>query len=110
MAWYFYVLDFLSGAFLCNAVPHFVAGVLGMPFQTPFAKPPGVGESSPMVNVAWGLFNILIGTFLLHHFWPYGNDVRDGWYAFWGGILVTSGQAASHFGKVRAPGYVHKAK
>jgi len=46
MPWYFYLLEFLSGMFLANGVPHFVQGVSGAPFQSPFAKPPGVGESS----------------------------------------------------------------
>ena len=32
---------FFAGAFLANAVPHFVSGVMGRVFQSPFAKPPG---------------------------------------------------------------------
>jgi hypothetical protein len=32
--------------FLTNAVPHFVSGVMGYPFQSPFANPPGEGLSS----------------------------------------------------------------
>ncbi len=33
----------LSGALLANGVPHFVHGVSGAPFQSPFVKPPEVG-------------------------------------------------------------------
>ena len=54
MRWYFYVAYFFGGAFLVNAVPHFVNGVSGRSFPTPFASPPGKGLSSPMVNVLWG--------------------------------------------------------
>jgi hypothetical protein len=39
-----YAAYFLGGAFLTNAVPHFVNGVMGRPFQSPFAKPRGVGR------------------------------------------------------------------
>lgn len=52
---------FLGGAVLTNAVPHFVSGVTGRPFQTPFATPHGVGLSSSMVNVLWGFLNLVVG-------------------------------------------------
>ncbi len=45
MRWYHYVAYFFGGAFLANAVPHFVNGVSGQPFQSPFAHPPGEGLS-----------------------------------------------------------------
>lgn len=56
---------FFGGAFLCNAIPHMVAGVMGEPFQTPFAKPSGVGLSSATVNVTWGFANLVIAYVLL---------------------------------------------
>ncbi len=65
MQWYVYMASFFAGLFLANAVPHFVQGVSGNKFPTPFAKPPGRGLSSPMVNVIWALFNILVGYILL---------------------------------------------
>jgi len=34
-------------------------------FQSPFASPPGVGLSSSMVNVLWGLFNLAVGYLLV---------------------------------------------
>ena len=61
MRWYHYVAYFFGGAFLANAVPHFVNGVSGRPFQSPFASPPGEGLSSSTVNVLWGLFNLAVG-------------------------------------------------
>src|SRR6201996_7139675 len=65
MEWYNYIACFFCGAFFSNAIPHFVAGVQGNKFPTPFAKPPGKGLSSALVNVCWGLFNIIIGFLLL---------------------------------------------
>jgi hypothetical protein len=58
MPWYAHVAYFFAGAFLVNAVPHFVSGVCGRRFPTPFASPPGKGESSPIVNVLWGAINL----------------------------------------------------
>jgi hypothetical protein len=55
MPWYFYVLEFVSGLLLTNGVPHFVQGVCGNRFQSPFGYPPGIGESSPLSNTLWGL-------------------------------------------------------
>ena len=54
MAWYAYLAYFAAGALLANGVPHFVNGISGKRFQSPFAWPPGVGESPPLVNVLWG--------------------------------------------------------
>jgi hypothetical protein len=99
MAWYFYVLEFLGGAFLANGVPHFVHGISGTPFQSPFAKPSGVGESSPLSNVLWGFGNLVAGFVLLHYFWPVG---AAGWVTFGAGALAISIQLSLHFGKVRA--------
>jgi hypothetical protein len=65
MRWYHYVAYFFGGAFLANAVPHFVNGVSGRPFQSPFASPPGEGLSSSTVNVLWGFFNLAVGYVLL---------------------------------------------
>jgi hypothetical protein len=65
MAWYVYVAWFLGGAFLVNAVPHFVNGVSGQRFPSPFSKPPGKGESTSTVNVLWGTLNAVIGYFLV---------------------------------------------
>ena len=65
MRWYHHVAYFFGGAFLRNAVPHFVSGVSGHPFQSPFASPPGQGLSSSMVNVLWGLFNAVVGYLLV---------------------------------------------
>ena len=65
MKWYHYIAAFFAGAFLANVVPHFIHGISGDPFPSPFANPPGKGLSSPLVNVIWACFNLLVGYVLL---------------------------------------------
>lgn len=65
MTWQEGVAYFIGGAFLANFVPHFVSGVSGRSFPSPFAKPPFRGLSSPAVNVLWGLFNLAVAYVLL---------------------------------------------
>ena len=65
MNWLHDASYFFGGAFLANAVPHVVSGVMGRPFQSPFAKPPGQGLSSSTVNVLWGFFNLVVGYVLI---------------------------------------------
>ena len=61
-----YIAAFFAGAFLANAIPHFVHGISGDKFPTPFAKPPGKGLSSSLVNVVWSLVNVVIGYLLFN--------------------------------------------
>ena len=65
MEWSHLLSYFFGGAFLSNAVPHFVSGVTGRPFQSPFAKPPGQGLSSSTVNVLWGYVNVVVAYVLI---------------------------------------------
>lgn len=65
MKWYHYIAAFFAGAFLANFVPHFINGVSGNAFPSPFADPPGKGLSSPLINVLWACFNLLVGYLLL---------------------------------------------
>ncbi len=61
MNWYDYLAYLFAGAFLANGIPHFIHGISGKKFPTPFARPIVKGESSPVVNVIWGVVNFLIG-------------------------------------------------
>ena len=63
--WYHFLAAFFAGFFLANVVPHYIHGVSGDAFPTPFANPPGKGLSSPLVNTLWALFNLVIGYVLL---------------------------------------------
>ena len=64
MIWYHYIASFFAGMFLANVVPHFVHGISGDRFPTPFAHPRGKGLSSPTVNVLWALLNLAAGYIL----------------------------------------------
>jgi hypothetical protein len=65
MRWYHYLAYVFGGAFLANAMPHLGNGISGNAFQSPFASPPGVGLSSALVNVLWGLLNLAIAYLLV---------------------------------------------
>jgi hypothetical protein len=89
MRWYFLVSYFFGGAFLVNAFPHFVIGVCGRSFPTPFASPPGKGQSSPMVNVIWGTINAVIGYFLVTHVGEFHvRSIPNALVAGAGGLLM----------------------
>jgi hypothetical protein len=96
-----YLTLFFCGAFLCNAIPHLVAGVQGAPFPTPFAKPPGVGNSSPLVNVLWASFNLAAGL-ALFAWHPASLGANLPCLALALGALAMGLFAAHHFGKVRS--------
>lgn len=65
MKWYHYIMAFFAAAFLTNFVPHFVNGISGIPFPSPFSNPPGKGLSSPLTNIIWAFINFIIGYLLL---------------------------------------------
>ncbi len=99
MRWYHDVSYFFGGAFLVNAVPHFVSGTMGHPFQSPFASPPGAGLSPAWVNVLWGAANLLFAYLLLVRV---GNFESRCWrhvgVAGAGGLAIAL-QLAHHFGR-----------
>ncbi len=95
-----YVAIFFAGALLCNSIPHLVAGLQGMPFQSPFATPHGVGLSSPLVNVLWGLFNIVAGALLLSRF-PVEVGLTLSFAVLVAGAAAIGIFSALHFGRVR---------
>jgi hypothetical protein len=98
---------FAGGATLMNAVPHMVSGVLGRKLPSPFAKPPGKGLSSAVVNMLWGFGN-LVGAYLL--VCQVGRfDPRDAAHivSFALGMLLLGIGTARHFGGLnggRGPG------
>jgi hypothetical protein len=94
------VAYFFGGAFLTNAVPHFVTGLTGRSFQSPFAKPPGVGLSSPTVNVLWGFLNLVVGYVLVCRVGRFNLRATDDAVAFGLGILIMSLMAARIFGRL----------
>ena len=101
MVWYAYLAYFVAGLFLANGVPHFVNGISGKRFQSPFAKPSGVGESSPLVNVVWGMVNFVIGYVLICGVGHFTGGVTLDVLMVCSGALLAAVGLASHFGRVR---------
>ncbi len=100
MRWYFYIAYFFGGAFLVNAIPHFVSGVCGRPFPSPFASPPGRGMSSATVNVLWGTLNAVVGYFLVCHVGQFHiHSLPDAVVTAAGGLLMAL-MLAHHFGSL----------
>src|SRR5271165_7503258 len=87
MNWYDYIACFFAGVFLANVVPHFVHGISGDRFPTPFANPPGKGLSSPTLNVVWALFNLLVG-YILFRLGKVSSGGDPALIAFFAGIAV----------------------
>jgi hypothetical protein len=90
---------FFAGAFLTNAIPHFVSGLMGRPFQSPFAKPPGKGLSSSTVNVVWGFLNLVAGYFLICRVGDFDLRSSEQAAVFGLGILITGVLTARGFGR-----------
>src|ERR1700729_4223990 len=99
MNWLHDVSYLFGGAFLANAVPHFVSGVMGEPFQSPFAKPPGKGLSSSTVNVLWGFFNVVIGYLLVMRVGHFDLRSTSNFLVLAVGALLISLLSTRHFGQ-----------
>ena len=99
MEWPHYLAYFFGGAFLANAVPHWVSGVMGRAFQSPFARPPGEGLSSSRVNVLWGFLNLVIGYALICRVGRFDLRSTAQVGAAGAGALLLSLMLARHFGR-----------
>ncbi|KIZ42228.1 MULTISPECIES: hypothetical protein [Rhodopseudomonas] len=88
-----------GGAVLANAIPHLVSGLLGQPFQTPFAKPRGQGRSSAIVNVVWGFLNLALSYVLLCRVGDFDLHASDQIMAAAAGALAISLMLAWWFGR-----------
>ena len=99
MNWHWIVSYFFGGIFAANAIPHFVSGTMGRPFQSPFAKPPGQGLSSATVNVLWGFFNAVVAYLLVTRVGFFHPRATSHILAFGLGALLISISLARHFGQ-----------
>ncbi|CAD6557544.1 hypothetical protein [Paraburkholderia metrosideri] len=93
-----YLSYFFGGAFVANAIPHFVSGMMGRSFQSPFAKPSGKGLSSATVNVLWGAFNFAVGYLLIYRVGDFDIRVTAHACAAGLGALLMGIMAARLFG------------
>jgi hypothetical protein len=99
MPWHL-IAYFLGGAFLVNGIPHFVNGASGRSFPSPFASPPGRGESSPILNVLWGTVNAVAGYFLVCHIGEFHLRRIPDVLAMGAGGLLMAVMLARGFGRV----------
>ncbi len=95
-----YAAYLIGGILLTNAVPHFVSGITGHAFQSPFATPPGKGLSSATVNVLWGFLNLAVGYVFLLRVGDF--QIRSTLHAvlLGCGILITGLFLARSFGRL----------
>ena len=98
MTWLNYLACFGAGLFLANSVPHWVNGVSGNGFPTPFAHPPGKGLSSPLVNVVWALCNAVAG-YVLFRAGRISVVNTSAMLVFFAGVAVISVMSSVHFAK-----------
>ncbi|AZG44589.1 hypothetical protein [Gordonia insulae] len=98
--WTHHVIAGATGAVAVNVVPHLAHAVAGKPFPTPFADPPGVGDSPPGLNVVWASMNATAAAALLRV-----ERNRLDRPVFWGAFGLGASAAAlglrSYFGRVR---------
>lgn len=98
---YHYIACFFAGAFLANVVPHFVHGISGDRFPTPFAHPPGKGLSSSLVNVLWALLNLVVG-YILFRTGRVSSGDDLALVIFFAGIAAISIMSSIRFAKKQA--------
>ena len=99
MHWIWLVSYFFGGLCAANAIPHFVSGMMGRSFQSPFAKPPGKGLSSATVNVVWGFFNAVGAYLLIAQVGAFDPRAISHMVAFGLGALLIGIVSARHFGQ-----------
>ena len=97
VSWFSILSYFVAGAFFANGIPHLTQGIAGKKFPTPFGKPPGVGLSSPVINVIWGILNFMLSIILVR----LPGGFIPGWnfesLFFFLGALLLSVYLALHF-------------
>ncbi len=96
MKWHDYLMNFFSGIFIANGIPHFVNGISGDAFPTPFSDPAFYAPSSPTVNVMWALLNFIVGYLLLTK-GKIEDNKRSITIIFFLGFAITSFLLGQHF-------------
>lgn len=99
MNWQHEIAYFFGGVFLANALPHYISGLMGRAFQSPFAKPRGEGYSTSITNVLWGFLNLVVAYFLLVRVGDFDIHNLAHVGATGLGMLLIALQLGHHFGK-----------
>ncbi len=94
-----YFSYFFGGVFFANAIPHAVSGMMGKPFQSPFAKPPGEGLSSSTINVLWGFLNLAVAYVLICRVGDFMLKDTPDILALGAGAFLIALFSARHFGR-----------
>jgi hypothetical protein len=76
--WWFYLVAVPAVAFFVNGIPHYVHGVSGKQFPTPFSGGAGTLDT-PIRNVLWGGGNLILGGALLWLISPGFGDLVLVW-------------------------------
>lgn len=74
---------FAAGLFSANGIPHFVFGIAGKEFHTPFFYRFFRKVPTPLFNVVWGLLNFCLALFL--------KSRQPGWAWGWNSLTVAWG-------------------
>ena len=88
-----------GGAVLANAVPHLVSGLMGRPFPSPFAPPPGPGPSSSTRHGRGGFLNLVVGYVLVCRVGDFGLRNAADAAALGSGVLLVALLLARRFGR-----------
>ena len=99
--WYHYIFAFLAGGIFVNVAPHFISGVTGTPFPSPFSDPPGVGLSSPVLNILWATINAIIASAFVY-FGKLNQRHYSVKFGYCVGALAMSFYLASYFGGIHS--------
>jgi hypothetical protein len=97
LPWIAYIVHFVAAAFLANGVPHFVNGISGRRFRTPFIRLADSRLSSPVTNVVWGWANVLVAMLLFANVGPLYIGTPGDTIFVAAGVLVTAVLLARFF-------------
>lgn len=97
--WYHHVFAFIAGGTFINFLPHFINGISGRPFPSPFSDPPGVGLSSPVSNIVWATINFLIAVAFVY-FGKLNQRHKAIFISYFAGALAMAFYLANYFGKL----------
>jgi hypothetical protein len=80
---------FFAGLFFANGIPHFVQGISGKEFHTPFLYRFAPSIPTPLFNVAWGLLNFCLVLLILSRV-PFDPGVYSNGISFAAGFACAS--------------------
>ena len=99
MPWLPLLYGCFGAVFLADVIPRFVSGMMGRPFQSPFAKPPGQAPSWSTIAVLRGSFNIVAGYVLVCRVGDLGLRNTSDVVALGLAVLLTALLLARQFGR-----------